>query len=71
MEFIDVKQLSYSQAVAQLDEILRTMQSDKCDIDSLAAYTRRASELISECRRRLCATDEELKAILANLAPAE
>lgn len=43
------------------------MQSDSCDIDKLAAYTRRASELLRECRSRLTATDEELKAILADL----
>lgn len=43
------------------------MQSDECDIDRLAALTRRATELIGECRSRLVATDEELKAILENL----
>ncbi len=64
-----VKDLTYAQAVAELDQILRTMQSDQCDIDKLTAYTRRASELIAECRSRLTATDEELRAILADLAP--
>lgn len=64
-----VKDLTYAQAVAELEQILRTMQSDQCDIDKLTAYTRRASELISECRSRLTATDEELRAILADLSP--
>ncbi len=67
MEFKNVKELTYNQAVAELDSILRTMQSDNCDIDSLAKYTRRASELLRECRSRLTATDEELKKILADL----
>lgn len=67
MEFTPVKDLTYNQAVSELDSILRTMQSDSCDIDKLAAYTRRASELLRECRRRLTATDEELKSILADL----
>ena len=67
MEFKDVKDLTYNQAVAELDSILRTMQSDSCDIDSLAKDTRRASELLRECRSRLTATDEELKKILADL----
>jgi predicted phage gp36 major capsid-like protein len=43
------------------------MQSDQCDIDHLAELTRRATELIAECRSRLTATDEELKAILNQL----
>ncbi|ROT10569.1 exodeoxyribonuclease VII small subunit [Muribaculaceae bacterium Isolate-104 (HZI)] len=67
METTPVKELTYNQAVAELDSILRTMQSDACDIDKLAAYTRRASELLRECRSRLVATDEELKTILADL----
>ncbi|MCM1348226.1 MAG: exodeoxyribonuclease VII small subunit [Firmicutes bacterium] len=66
-QFKPVKELTYNQAVSELDNILRTMQSDNCDIDLLTTYTRRATELLAECRSRLTATDEELKAILANL----
>lgn len=66
-KFKPVSELTYNQAVAELDAILRTMQSDQCDIDSLTAFTLRATELLKECRRRLTATDEELRAILADL----
>lgn len=62
-----VKELTYTQAITELEGILRHIQSDECDIDRLAALTRRATELIGECRSRLVATDEELKAILENL----
>ena len=62
--FTPAKDLTYSQAVAELEKILRLMQSDECDIDRLAALTRRATELIAECRSRLMASDEELRAIL-------
>lgn len=65
--FVPVKDLTYTQAVNELDAILRRMQSDECDIDHLTAYTRRATELLRECRGRLTATDEELRAILADL----
>ena len=60
----EVKDLTYNQAVAELEQILRLLQSDECDIDRLAALTRRATELIAECRSRLTATEEELRAIL-------
>ncbi len=43
------------------------MQSDTCDIDHLAAYTRRATELLKACRTRLTTTEEELRDILASL----
>lgn len=62
-----VKDLTYTEAVSELEQILAHMQSDKCDIDKLSAYTRRATELLKECRSRLTATDEELRAILAEL----
>ena len=58
-----VKELTYNEAF----EELKTMQSDQCDIDRLAALTRRATELIAECRARLTATDEELRSILTQL----
>lgn len=60
-----VKELTYTQAINELDGILRLMQSDECDIDRLTALTRRATALIAECRSRLTATDEELRAILS------
>lgn len=66
-EFKPVNELTYNQAVNELDSILRNMQSDACDIDLLAAYTRRATELLTECRSRLTATDRELKTILEGL----
>ncbi|MBO5243278.1 MAG: exodeoxyribonuclease VII small subunit [Muribaculaceae bacterium] len=66
-EFTPVKDLSYTQAVTELESILRSMQGDGCSIDSLTAYTRRATELLCECRSRLVATDQELKAIIADL----
>ncbi|MBD5193867.1 MAG: exodeoxyribonuclease VII small subunit [Bacteroides sp.] len=66
-DFTPVSELTYNQAVSELDSILRMMQSDQCDIDRLTAYTRRASELLRECRSRLTATDEELRGILADL----
>lgn len=62
-----VSELTYNQAVSELDAILRTMQSDTCDIDRLTVYTRRATELLKECRKRLTTTDEELRTILADL----
>lgn len=65
--FTPVKEMTYTQAIAELESILRMMQSDDCDIDQLAAYTRRATELLKDCRSRLIATDEELRSILSDL----
>ncbi|MCM1448719.1 MAG: exodeoxyribonuclease VII small subunit [Clostridiales bacterium] len=66
-ELKPVTELSYNEALTQLGQIVNAMQADNCDIDKLAGYTRRATELIAECRRRLTATDEELSQILQSL----
>ena len=65
--FKPVKELTYTQAVSELEAILRMMQGDECDIDRLTDYTRRATELLTECRSRLTTTDEQLRTILAQL----
>ena len=67
MELKPVNELSYNEAMEQLGRIVNAMQSDNCDIDKLAGYTRRATELIAECRRRLTVTEAELAQILKTL----
>jgi exodeoxyribonuclease VII small subunit len=71
MEFTPVNQLSYTQAVQELEKILNLMQSDNCDIDSLSQFTTRAAELLKACRERLMMTDKELQKILAELNPTQ
>ena len=58
---------SYTQSLAELERILAELRSDACDVDTLAARTRRAVELLKFCRERLTTTEEELRAILQSL----
>lgn len=67
MDLKPVNELSYNEAMEQLGRIVTAMQSDNCDIDKLTQYTRRATELIAECRRRLTVTETELDQILKTL----
>ncbi len=67
INFTPVADLTYTKAVAELETILKMMQGDEFDIDQLTDYTRRATELLTECRSRLTTTDEQLRAILADL----
>lgn len=59
-----IKEMTYTEAVAELDRILQQMQSGNCDIDRLSAMTRRATELLTECRSRLTKTDQEIRTIV-------
>lgn len=61
-------ELTYTQAITELEEIVKKMQSNDCDIDNLADYTTRSLELLKVCKAKLLKTDEELKKILAELS---
>ncbi len=69
--FTPVDQMTYSEAVRELDSIVSKMQDDRIDIDQLATYTRRAAELLTACRARLTSTEEELRSVLDGIKPAE
>lgn len=60
--------LTYNQAISELEEIVRKMQSEDCDIDNLAAYTARSLQLLKICKTKLLKTDEELQKILQELS---
>lgn len=59
---------TYSKAIAELETIVRKMQSEDCDIDNLAAYTARSLALLKVCKERLLKTDAELQKLLAELS---
>ena len=67
MEQEELQKLTYSEAVAELEKIVREMQSETCGIDNLSRLTSRSLELLKICKARLLSTDEELKKILAEL----
>ena len=58
---------TYSEAVTELEEIVKQMQSNECSIDNLSELTTRSLELLQFCKDKLTKTDEELKKIFANL----
>lgn len=61
------KPSTYSEAVTELEEIVKQMQSNECSIDNLSELTTRSLELLQFCKDKLTKTDEELKRIFANL----
>ena len=63
----DIRQLTYSQALSELEGILSALRSDACDVDTLAERTRRAAELLSYCRAKLTRTESELAKVLEEL----
>ncbi|MBP5386530.1 MAG: exodeoxyribonuclease VII small subunit [Prevotella sp.] len=60
--------INYEAAVAELESIVRKMENDQLDIDSLTEQLKRAQELIKLCKDKLSKTDEEIKQILGEQA---
>ena len=42
--------MTYNQAISELEEIVRKMQAEDCDIDNLANYTARSLELLKRVK---------------------
>ncbi|MBR1543878.1 MAG: exodeoxyribonuclease VII small subunit [Muribaculaceae bacterium] len=64
----ETKELTYAQASEELEQIVQKMQSPECNIDELSNLTKRAKELLELCRKKLTATDEEVKKILDSMS---
>jgi exodeoxyribonuclease VII small subunit len=62
-----VRQITYSQALSELEKIIGEIESEKIDVDLLAEKVKRAAYLIKFCRTRLRATEEEVKKAMDEL----
>ncbi|MBI3510585.1 MAG: exodeoxyribonuclease VII small subunit [Bacteroidetes bacterium] len=62
-----MKDISYTDALTELNEISRAIENESISIDELAAKVKRASELIALCRTKLRATEDEVKKILGEM----
>ena len=68
MDAIQDNNMTYTQAITELEEIVKKMQSPECSIDNLSQYTARSLQLLKVCKAKLTATDEELKKVLDEMS---
>ncbi len=62
------KEFSFSEAVAEIERILKNIESGELDVDKLAVEVKRASDLIRQCQKKLRTTEEEINSIFKDLA---
>lgn len=62
------KKLNYEAAIAELEQIVRKMESGELDLDTLTTQLKRAQQLIKMCKDRLTKTDAEIQKILGENA---
>lgn len=58
------KDLTYSDAMKRLEEIVRTIESGEMDIDSLAENLKEAKQLVAFCKGKLQHVEDEVNKIM-------
>ncbi|MCX6321463.1 MAG: exodeoxyribonuclease VII small subunit [Bacteroidales bacterium] len=61
------KEFSFNEAVIEIEDILRNIESGDLDIDKLSVEVKRASELIKQCQKKLRSTEEEINSIFKDM----
>jgi len=56
--------ISYSAAIAEVEEILTRLNNDELDVDVLAKEVKRAAELIAVCKEKLRKAEEDIAGII-------
>ena len=66
------RQMTYSLALTELEQIISEIESEEINVDLLAEKVRKAAYLIKFCKDRLRNTEEEVKKVLSEIGePAE
>ena len=65
------KTISYTEAIGQIEEILRQIEDGDLDVDQLADKVKQASELLTICRSKLFETEKEIDKILKEMDSGE
>ena len=58
-----IHEIKYEEALAQLETIVRKMESNELDIDEIAVQLKTAQRLIAFCKDKLTKTEEEIQKI--------
>lgn len=61
---MEKKNLSYEEAMARLEDLVRRIEQDEVGVDRLAAELKEAQRLMVFCREKLYLTEKEIKNIL-------
>ena len=65
------KQLTYSEAIARLDEIVQLIDNNEVEIDQLADKIKEANKLIVFCSEKLTKAEKEMENLLAEKQETE
>ncbi len=61
------KEIPYTQAIEELEEIVLSIENEDVNVDELSVKVKRAAELIKICKSKLHNTEEEVNNILKDI----
>jgi len=61
------KDISYNEAVGEIEEILQQLENEELDIDILSEKVKKVSSLLKLCKKKLHQTEDEVQKILDNI----
>ncbi|MDU0371751.1 exodeoxyribonuclease VII small subunit [Hymenobacter endophyticus] len=59
--------ITYRQAIEELETILRALETDAVDVDDLTARVQRSAELIRLCKQKLRSAETAIDQVFENL----
>lgn len=62
-----MENMSYTEAVSRLEEIMVIVQGGKIDVDELSGLLKEATELLRFCNAKLYKVDEEVKGLIEEM----
>jgi exodeoxyribonuclease VII small subunit len=58
---MESKELTYSEAIAEIEQIISRLRNEQTGVDTLAAELKRATELIERCKEQLRKVESSVK----------
>ena len=60
----DTMEMSYKEAIAEIEQILKSLREEQNSIDTLSERVARATELIALCREKLRKAENDVNKVL-------
>jgi len=59
-----VKNISYREAILEIEEIISKIENQETDVDEMTSQVKRVSQLIKLCKDKLYKTETEVQKVL-------
>ncbi len=58
------KEIKYSEAINEIENILHKIEQDEMDIDELSIHVKHVSDLVKLCKKKLKQTENDIQKII-------